>query len=72
MPDLKRCPFCGGEAVLHPATHISLGREAWAHVTCSGCSAESDYFFNGCEEVANSRAIAAWNRRVTKEVSHEP
>jgi Lar family restriction alleviation protein len=51
MEELKRCPFCGGEAI-----EVRTGESYW--VRCSDCDAET--------ALCDSRpdAIAAWNRRV--------
>jgi Lar family restriction alleviation protein len=50
--ELKRCPFCGGNADVYEA-----GQLRWVH--CHGCGAESD------ECTSDDAAIAAWNRRTT-------
>lgn len=62
--ELKRCPFCGGEAELYHAEATNC----W-YVYCkdeTGCSASIDKgFFNSKEE-----AIAAWNRRAKEGVDN--
>ena len=53
--DLKRCPFCGGEAKIDKTTSNAV------EVACSECSASTPLFwaFIGGEE----KAIEAWNTR---------
>ena len=51
MEELKRCPFCGGEAI-----EVRASESYW--VRCSDCDAEIAL----CD--SRSDAIAAWNRRV--------
>jgi Lar family restriction alleviation protein len=51
MEELKRCPFCGGEAI-----ELRASESYW--VRCSDCDAEIAL----CDSRFN--AIAAWNRRV--------
>lgn len=51
MDGLKRCPFCGGEAVISTGT-------AWHWVRCKRCKAET----RGCR--TKWQAEEAWNRRV--------
>lgn len=49
MTELKKCPFCGGEA------EFATNHKRW--VQCKKCLAESDY----CD--TPEQAIAAWNKR---------
>lgn len=52
IPELKRCPFCGGEAaILH-----YLGDGYLPH--CTECDGMIEKWFNTPEE-----AFEAWNRR---------
>jgi Lar family restriction alleviation protein len=53
MEELKKCPFCGGEAKI---VGYSL---FW--IVCKECFAETDAFDTKIE------AIKAWNRRVNDE-----
>lgn len=52
MEELKRCPFCGGEA------KIEGYKIFWA--TCKECTTETKVFDT------KEEAIEAWNRRVEK------
>jgi len=54
MTELKRCPFCGGEARLwHPKEYgITLGS-----VKCNSCGASTESFTD------DDSAIEAWNKR---------
>lgn len=54
-PDLKPCPFCGGEARAEKSKTIT---DAWV-VECK--KGHSD----GCIYVVKDHAIAAWNIRTT-------
>ncbi|MHB1368546.1 MAG: Lar family restriction alleviation protein [Eubacteriales bacterium] len=60
--EIKKCPFCGGEAKLHDNTAIGWGVE----VVCNKCWAST----KKCMETEKI-AIAAWNRRVADEVDQE-
>lgn len=51
MEELKRCPFCGGEATVMEAVG-----EVW--VKCSECHSS-----NGVSTGDRAKAIAAWNTR---------
>lgn len=51
MPELKPCPFCGGEAKVQSFSHDRT-------VYCTDCNARVQKFFPTREE-----AIEAWNRR---------
>jgi Lar family restriction alleviation protein len=55
MEELKRCPFCGGEAI-----EVRASESYW--VRCSDCDAEIAL----CD--SRSDAIAAWNRRATQNI----
>ena len=50
-PELKRCPFCGGEA------EVYTEEDEWWHVRCSDCWAQTD---GHDTEIG---AIDAWNQR---------
>ena len=62
MPELKPCPFCGGEAKVRTWKDSC---ELFAVVKCTGCGAESNLADDGTktkeENIAD--AIAAWNHR---------
>lgn len=64
MIELKRCPFCGGEAKLLEHT-FSHGDPCFG-VECTQCGAWS-YQWNTDE----ARAAAAWNRRVADEMEDD-
>lgn len=53
MEELKRCPFCGGEAEI-------IGSNTTYWIDCNECRAETGLFNTEAE------AIVAWNRRVQK------
>lgn len=57
MTELKRCPFCGGEASV--TEHIFRGLTSTYGVVCLDCCCETRQFFDTADE-----AIEAWNRRV--------
>ena len=61
MSELKKCPFCGGEARIKSRYigygSVGLGARDWYTVECNECRAKSD------EYGAELEAIAAWNRR---------
>ena len=52
MSELKRCPFCGGEAEILASNGLTKG---W--ITCSHCGAEVPII------QTKKEAVAAWNRR---------
>lgn len=55
-PNLKPCPFCGGEATLWQ----DLGADRQFHILC-GCGGRVGWF------EAEEEAIEAWNRRADDE-----
>lgn len=64
VPQLKPCPFCGGEA--HPmAQHWDDGSHVW-WVECKVCGAEGKRCDDGLE------AIDAWNTRVERTCEFKP
>ena len=72
MPDLKPCPFCGGEAYLEKShrAFIAGATSKVSFVRCKKCNARSGRFeissFGHSSYSARSeqKAIEAWNRRV--------
>lgn len=71
MEELKKCPFCGGEASVKMEHKHSIGWTIWCG--CKNCYAESSGY---CPDLTNENialgniekckklAIEAWNRRV--------
>ena len=55
-PDLKPCPFCGGQAILFVHTFHKLN-DSYS-VGCSKCQAHTYSFYDTI-----GTAIDAWNRR---------
>lgn len=54
--ELKKCPFCGGEAEVYEQKHREY--PSTYYVRCKGfCIKQQDYN-------EKSRAVFAWNRRV--------
>ena len=70
-PDLKPCPFCGGEAYL-----MLKDKNCW-YVTCDSCSASSEGYipsdvypwsaYDAIQDAVN-KAVEAWNRRANDDV----
>lgn len=66
MPELKRCPFCGGKAYLFVDSGVK--------VYCSCCNAQTQILFDmrsGNNIPAGSAVkgvIALWNKRTEMEV----
>ena len=57
MAELKKCPFCGGEAYKYISGSVSNG--VFAEVICKGCYSRTD-------RLKENLAIEAWNNRVTE------
>lgn len=62
--ELKPCPFCGGEAVVHVSDGV--------RVVCRNCVATSKCLVDGYSQgrpngTAINSVIKAWNRRVADE-----
>ena len=72
MPDLKTCPFCGGEAQemfirrkgLFPSMRFPYTTHA-TYIQCKTCHASSGVRYE------KENAINAWNRRAGEEGEHE-
>ena len=62
MPDLKKCPFCGGTPHLN-SHYVAQNKKQWA-VQCR-CGAR--FFFTD----RRYKAIEAWNHRVREEDKHD-
>ena len=70
-PELKPCPFCGGEAHLERNQRAFIGGQTTrvAFVRCTACEARSgrfelrDYGCSNESAEARSAAVLAWNRR---------
>lgn len=57
MEELKKCPFCGGDASLY--THTDLQKRVYYYVECNNCLiSPSTYYERDKEEVIN-----VWNTR---------
>ena len=57
MEELKKCPFCGGEADCSESMMLSNGSFEWA-VECVECGAIT------CGFKTPRQAMQAWNKRV--------
>lgn len=55
MPDLKPCPFCGGEAELRAVDNEKINTD-W-YVLCLGCCVET------FPSYSRKKAAESWNRR---------
>lgn len=64
MTELLLCPFCGGEAVLHPTYDMDTGGVdgwfAWCDNDTCECKPETGQFLTEAE------AIEAWNSRAER------
>ena len=63
MEELKRCPFCGGEA--HVQEYIFHKLPSTFGIECDVCGAMTNGFYS-----YRAGAIAAWNRR-TQNIEEE-
>ena len=61
MEELRKCPFCGGEAHVHE--HIFHKLPSTFGIECDVCGAMTNGFYS-----YRAEAIAAWNRRVTQNI----
>ena len=59
MDELKRCPFCGGEATLERKISKSTGKMYTYHTAiCQECHASTGW------QKTKGQARTAWNRRM--------
>lgn len=61
MEELKKCPFCGGEAFIHELKEdfLGVGFEIKGYaVVCTNCHSSTEYDKN------KNICIESWNRRV--------
>ena len=65
MPDLKPCPFCGGEAKYH--TDKGVIGELYGWVGCNQCDAMSTHIDVRSMQPEETHPIDAWNRRAGEE-----
>lgn len=71
-PDMKPCPFCGGEAILErkSRTVVHGATRRNTYVRCTQCDSRGRrflYFEFDPKKQAENEAVNAWNRRVTDE-----
>lgn len=70
--ELKKCPFCGGEAYLEKSSRVyNKGKtERAAFVRCMSCMARtgkvmlSDYNCTSHSREAEEKVVELWNRRI--------
>lgn len=60
MPELKPCPFCGGEAELE---HIRISHSDYSRIRCVKCIAKTELIIKSFTYSSDERAAEAWNRR---------
>ena len=61
MEELRKCPFCGGEADVSESMVSGYGLSGYNYnyeVFCVICGCRTRFFYN-----SEFEAIAAWNRR---------
>lgn len=62
--EMKKCPFCGGEAILIPTSRCS------GYIACVGkCGIETSKFWDNlleheAEKSWKEKALEIWNKRV--------
>lgn len=64
--ELKKCPFCGGEATTSELQNIEPIIQGWGWIGCPKCKIFIEYVRG---EFGKKQAIATWNRR--EGVDHE-
>ena len=57
--ELKKCPFCGGDARIKKTKHVNAD-DCRYYVVCMSCAAEGGW------AKSNGGAIVFWNMRVYK------
>lgn len=63
MINLKKCPFCGGEAMIKSETALS-GKYSSFYIKCSSCEIQTlSYVDMGGDLKALKQAVEVWNRR---------
>lgn len=65
-PELKTCPFCGGEAQLNYEKIPGEDKGFWAQVICQKCHGRSGGTWAGSYNAAERKEKKAWNRRADK------
>ena len=63
MTELKKCPFCGGEAKLNYERIQGEDKGFWAQVKCKKCCGRSGGTWAGSYNAAERKEMEAWNRR---------
>ena len=58
--ELKKCPFCGGEAEI---SHGHFDGKATSYVMCKRCEASGEFFAISFKYSSDDKAVKAWNRR---------
>lgn len=61
--ELKRCPFCGGEARLNYERIPGEDKGFWAQIICQECHARSGGIWAGSYNSAERKETKAWNTR---------
>ena len=64
MTELRKCPFCGGEAILKENEYDDYYIKRYYTVHCTECSGSVGNT-NSC--LTREEAIEAWNKRVVAE-----
>ena len=62
---IKRCPFCGGMAILNTGKNRD-GHE-YCYVVCTECGSRSEDVVVNLAYCATEAAISQWNRRIYTE-----
>lgn len=67
MTELLPCPFCGGEAEIHPSDDWDVNLTGATYfIWCDKCETRGDYYNTEAE------AIAAWNTRAERMCHPKP
>ena len=67
MPDLKPCPFCGGEALDFHRHNTDATADWCGPVDHWVCCVSDDCGASTCVHDTKDEAIATWNRRAGEE-----